>query len=316
MTRRISGWLISPGRLLIAGTALLGAIGTLLPGALTEARMGAQLPEPSFVKPSGPKFEVASVKLVPDYQAVLSSGGHIGIKIDRARVDIGYWSIKQLVLRAYGLQPYQVSGPDWMDAVRFNVIAKLPEGATEAQLPGMLQWLLAERFGFAAHHETKDLPGFALVVGKGGPKMRPAVPDADAPTDSASNTMDVLWGEEAAEAFGLKIMNVTSDKLHLECTKLPMSALVAILSSYLRAPLTDLTGLKGKYQATLEFSLASTAAAVNQADGPGGDGPIAAEPPDGSLFSTVKGLGLALERRKAPVAVLVVDRLERVPTEN
>ena len=113
----------------------------------------------------------------------MGAGPHVGMKIDAARVDIGYWSIKQLILRAYGLSPSQASGPDWMDSLRFDILAKLPEGATQDQLPEMLQWLLVERFGLVAHGETKDLPGYALVLGKGGPKMKPAVPDADAPED-------------------------------------------------------------------------------------------------------------------------------------
>ena len=103
--------------------------------------------------------------------------GHTGITLNPARVDIGYWSVLQLIVRAYRLQPFQLIGPDWMGLHRFDVQAKLPQGSTEKQLPEMLQWLLADRFGLKAHFDTKELNGFALEVGKGGVKMDAAPPD-------------------------------------------------------------------------------------------------------------------------------------------
>ena len=307
MMQRIAGRLRPPGKLLLAGAALLAAIGP---------RLRAQ-PQAAAVGPSGPGFEAASIKRAADLMTVLRTKAFIGIRIDRARVDIGYWSIGQLIQKAYGLQPYQLSGPDWMGLRRFNLSAKFPEGATEAQLPAMLQGLLVERFRLAAHRETKDLAGFALVVGKGGPKMKPAVAGAGEPAEPATNTLDLLFGDQGAKAFGLKAISAADGTIHMEFTKLPMSALAPILASYLHAPVSDLTGLKGRYQATLEFSAAGTAAAANAANATVGDGPpVAPEPPGSSLFSAVKPLGLGLERHKAPVEVLVVDHLDEAPTEN
>jgi uncharacterized protein (TIGR03435 family) len=316
MTQPIGGRLSSARKLLLAAAALLAVMGPVLTGVVSGPRLRAQSQAATFGRPSGPKFEVASVKPV-------SAGPtqHVGIKIDAARVDIGYWSIKQLILRAFGLQPDQVSGPDWMDSLRFDILAKLPEGATRDQLPYMLQWLLVERFGLVAHGETRDVPGFALVVGKDGPKMKPAAPDADAPADQAANpiekvgrTLDSLYGD--GKPFGLAAMTYTSSGLHLEFTKMPMDALVQVLASYLRVPVIDRTGLEGKYQVSLDFSRADMSGA-SEADAPGGDAPLVASDPAGtSVFSAVRWLGLRLERRKAPIAVLVVDHLEQVPTEN
>jgi len=229
------------------------------------------------------KFEVASIRPAQD------ASSH-GIKIDSARVEIGGWSVKQLILRAYGLQPYQLSGPEWLDSV-FDVLAKYPEGATQDQLPEMLQSLLAERFGLVTHRETRQLEGFALLVAKGGPKMKPAPPEAD---DRATNILDTLWGTDY-KAFGLTAFSSANGELHMEFTKIPMAALVQILASYLRAPLIDMTGLQGRYQAALDISF---------------------DPGDTSLFSTVNRLGLRLERRKSAFEVLIVDHLKRIPTEN
>src|SRR5580698_3963580 len=78
----------------------------------------------------GPAFEVASVKPAP-----AASAEHRGIKIDSARVDITYWSIRQLILRAYEVWEYQFAGPGWAATTRFDVAAKLPEGARREQIP-------------------------------------------------------------------------------------------------------------------------------------------------------------------------------------
>ena len=319
MTQRIAGRLSSVKKLLLAGAALLALIGPVLIGVESGPCLRAQSQAASFGKPSGPKFEVASVKPSLDLETAVSKGlaPHVGIKIDAARVDIGYWSIKQLIMRAYGLPSYQVSGPDWMDSLRFDVAAKFPEGAAEDQLPGMLQWLLVERFGLVAHGATKDLPAFALVVGKDGPKMKPAAPDADAPAGPPSKdagdanrvknvgrTLDGLFGD--GKPFGAA-MTFNSGRLHMEFAKMPMDALSMIVSSYLREPVIDMTGLDGRYQLTLDFS---------PADMGGDPSGMASEPSGTSLFSAVQRLGLRLERRKAPTALLVVDHVERVPKEN
>jgi uncharacterized protein (TIGR03435 family) len=320
-----------PGRLAAAGeiqlaAALAAAIVLLLAGVVNGPHLRAQ-PQAALGTPAGPTFEVASVRPAPDLQTGPKAGPapRIGINVDRARVDIGHWSIEQLIARAYGLQPYQLAGPAWMNRFRFDIAAKLPEGATQEQIPGMLRWLLVERFGLVAHSETRQLPGFALVVAKGGPKMKPAAPEVSSSTDSKSpgardadpyTTSDVLWGSDAS-AFGLKAFAVAGGEVHMEFAKMPMEALTQIVASYLRAPVTDMTALKGRYQMTLDFSLANSSASAREPGAPGGGAPAVA--PDSfntSLFSAVQGLGLRLEARRVPFPVLVVDRLEQAPTEN
>ncbi len=284
----------------------------------------AQSPSALFGKPSGPKFEVVSIKPAPNIQTVISQGQtpHMGIKINPSTVDIGYWSITQLILRAYGLGPYQLYGPNWMDSARFDVVAKFPHDVAPDQLSGMLQWVIVERLGLAAHSESKDLPAFALSVAKSGPKMKPADPD-DSISDEASlnriekigRTLDSIWG--SGTELGLTTTTGNNGNLHLEFTKMPMAALVQILASYLRAPVIDVTGLQGKYRATLDFSLADTLEAARTEDPSGGSGaPSVSEPFGTSLFAMVQRLGLKLERRKAHIDVLIVDHVERVPSAN
>ena len=81
---------------------------------------------------------------------------------------------------AYKVKPYQINGPAWLNQQRFNIVARMPEGATADDTPAMLQALLKDRFKLVAHLTDQEHPVLALVAGKGGPKMKdasgPAVP--------------------------------------------------------------------------------------------------------------------------------------------
>ena len=111
--------------------------------------------------PNQPKFEVASVKRV--------EGGDIKTSLDP--LDPGILTLKGLPLKVALSQAFQVpmdqiTGPAWLDEDCFDIIAKMPEGATKDQMPAMLQALLAERFKLAAHKESHPRPGYAMVVDK------------------------------------------------------------------------------------------------------------------------------------------------------
>ena len=77
----------------------------------------------------------------------------------------------------YKVELYQISGPDWITTSRFDVQATLPAGATKAQIPEMLQALLADRFGLTLHREPKEQSVYALLIGKGGPKLKEGAAD-------------------------------------------------------------------------------------------------------------------------------------------
>jgi uncharacterized protein (TIGR03435 family) len=181
----------------------------------------------------------------------------------------------------------------------------------------MLQWLLADRFGLVAHAETRELPSFALVIGKGGLKIRAAEPDPNAAMGPASpnrleragRTLDRLWSYDG-DSFGVSSSSVAGNVLHAEFKRMPTEALAQILADRVRAPVINMTGLEGEYQLTLDLPLPGASIAASE--------PVGELAPDplGAVFSAVERLGLKLEHRKAPIAVLVVDHLERVPTEN
>jgi uncharacterized protein (TIGR03435 family) len=131
-------------------------------------------------QPSGsaPTFEVAVIKpALPMAEAMLrlrDGKMKVGVRIDEARVDMGFVTLTDLIVEAWELKPHQVSGPDWLSKERFDIQAKLPDGAAPDQIPQMLRTLLAERFGMTTHMETRALAASALVVGKNGPKLKPA----------------------------------------------------------------------------------------------------------------------------------------------
>jgi hypothetical protein len=91
-----------------------------------------------------PKFEVAAIKPVTLRSADPSRAG---LHVEGARVDLGMMSLTTLILLAYKVEPFQITGPDFPPLTRFDIQAKMPAGATKAQVPEMLQALLAERFG-------------------------------------------------------------------------------------------------------------------------------------------------------------------------
>jgi hypothetical protein len=94
-------------------------------------------------------------------------------------------TVRFVLTKAYGVNDYQIVGPDWLDRDRFDIDATMPAGTTMAQFRTMLQNLLADRFKMASHKETREFSGFSLVVGKGGPKLRESA-DSPAPADDGA----------------------------------------------------------------------------------------------------------------------------------
>src|SRR3954469_13539372 len=124
-------------------------------------------------------FEAASIKVNKSGEAGGGFGGRPG------RIVVTNYTLRDIIRNAYGVQRYQiVGGPDWLAQDRFDINAKAPEGAAQAQLLAMMQNLLADRFKLRVHRETRDLPAFALVLARPdrrlGPKMHPAAFDCAA----------------------------------------------------------------------------------------------------------------------------------------
>ena len=271
--------------------------------------------------PAPLEFEVASVKSAPEFGA--GPAVHIGIHIDGAQFSCTSYSLKDYIRFAYQVKAYQVLGPEWLGQERFEINAKMPEGAKREDAPKMLQTLLEERFKIKLHHDQKEFPVYALVVGKGGVKMKESVPDAASSDTPRPNINVTAVGGEAGVGVDLgngSYFHFSQDKF--EAKKLTMTRLADSLSMFADRPVVDMTGLKGAYDFELDFSPEDYRAmlirsAINNGVvlPPQAMRALAVSGGD-SLFSSIQLLGLKLEPRKAPLDVLVVDSAEKTPTEN
>jgi uncharacterized protein (TIGR03435 family) len=278
-------------------------------------------------------FEVASVKLAtPDQAKILAGQQHIGLKVEGNRVEIGISSLSELIGMAYKVKYYQVQGPDWLGPTgqRFDIIAKMPEGATKDDVPQMIQALLAERFKLTIHRLSKETQVYALIIGKNGLKMKETPPDVPvAPSDDpdapkADTNMKITTSQDKAtitnSPMGTVKQSMVGGVLHMEASKMPMNLLVEQLSRFMDHPVVDMTELKGNYQVVLDISPedirnAMRSAGVAMPAGVPGATDSASEPGT-SVLNSVQQLGLKLEARKMPLDLLVIDHLEKLPTEN
>jgi len=292
-------------------------------------------------------FEVASIKPAGalDPAAIASGKMRIGMKIDAARVDIGSFSLADLIRTAYKVKAYQVSGPDWMGGERFNIMAKLPDGAREDQVPEMLQALLAERFKLVIHRASNTQNVYALVVAKGGHKLKEAEPDAAVPKpepppggitmETGQGTVRMsgnIQGKGMVISGGpnggqTKMTMTPAGTMRMENNRMPMSGFADIIARFVDKPVVDMTELKGNYQIALDLSMDDLRNVARSAGGmvpgaPAGGGDpsrpadAASDPSGGTVFASVQQLGLKLEPRKSPIDLIVVDHLEKAPTEN
>jgi len=294
---------------------------------------------------NSPTFEVASVKPaapIVGNRIMVGMRGGPGTP-DPGQITYNNVTVKGVLTNAYGVKGFQISGPSWLDSERYDIVAKLPRGATKAEFMVMLQNLLAERFKLTLHREKKDLLMYALVVGKNGPKVKESVEDAapkgGGPADGPAEVMGKPTVDRdgfpvlppAAAGRGAVSLALMNGNARVTASRQSMSGLAEILSSQLDFPVVDMTGLTGKYDFTLYFSPEGLAGMRLPAGlqhppnapppGEGGGGMAAASTPDGqsspNLFSAVQEqLGLKLEQRKGPVDLLVIDHLEKAPIEN
>ena len=281
-----------------------------------------------------PTFEVASVKATGplDPQKLLSGRQRVGTRIDAARVDIENETLIDLIETAFDIKPYQVNGPGWLrtgntlSAERFDIHATLPAGTSTDQVPQMLQMLLADRFKLTFHRETKDQPVFALVVGKDGPKMQPSdeqeTPSIDAqpaPVQVSGNAQTGLT-VRGGRGGTTRVTMGQDGVMRLEAERVTMPQLADSITGFVGRPVIDMTGLAAAYKIALTVTKEDLMAAT-RASGLAGPpaldaAPVPADPGGISIFQSVQQLGLRLELRKAPIEHLVIDHLEKLPTEN
>jgi uncharacterized protein (TIGR03435 family) len=275
MTTTRSAWISRRNRCLCTFAAATLALSSSL--ALAQ--------EPVAQPPAGPvrkapAFEVASIH---PHQGPLQR--IMDFSSSGARVRLEGYNLRSLIMEAYNFRNFQVSmaAKDEQQNIFYDIVANAPDGTvpTRDEFRRMLQALLADRFQLKAHIEKKQMPVYALVAGKGGPKLGP-------PSDAGHR----LGGVNGRNQF-LEADSVTMDDLA-----------DYILGSFATdRPVIDRTGLTGTYKLRIE---ATPEWRIGRDPQPG----------DLSIFTAVQEqLGLKLEPATAPVDVLVVDSAQK-PSEN
>jgi uncharacterized protein (TIGR03435 family) len=299
----------------------------------------AQSPDKSLT------FDAASIKHAepptPNGQGFVMfrgpSGGP-GTK-DPGRISYPYMNLKSILMIAYDVKNYQINGPQWLDTERFDVTATMPPDTTKEQFKIMLQNLLIERFKMTVHKESKEMPMYSLVVNKGGPKLKETAlttaPDSDGPPRDLPAQPKI--GPDGFPMLpnmnrpGMPMMMMPG-RARLMATSQTMQDLATRLTAQLNRPVTDNTGLTAKYDFVLTY-------APDPNEGPGGRGAlpvrigggVPAPPPGGGadgafipdgeapqpLFGALQSqLGLKLDPKKGDVEIVVIDKMEKTPTEN
>ena len=260
-----------------------------------------------------PLFGQSAAAPVPAFDAVSikphdPNAQNTRIQVAPTRYSAQNVSLKWLITTAYNLksedQVLGVSGP--LGSARFDIEAKMDEETAEAfkklsrqeaddKRRLMLQGVLTDRFKLKAHRETKELPMYALVVAKGGFKLK----DAD-PNDTYPNGVK---GPDGVGRSGMMMMRGDS----LTAQGITIAALTDMLTRQVHRVVEDKTELKGKYDLTLQWSPDEIADSGKDATGEN------AKP---SLFTALQEqLGLKLESIKGPVNTVAVDSVE-MPSEN
>ncbi|MGO9515967.1 MAG: TIGR03435 family protein [Candidatus Korobacteraceae bacterium] len=274
MKTRISIGLIFAVGLLLAASAILGQ---------TALR--------------NPAFEVATVKPSPPpdmakmtEQIRAGKMPRFGPHVNASQAEFTYMSLKELIATAYTVKEYQISGPAWLATDRFDIVAKLPDGASKDDAPKMLQALLAERFKLVTHRDTQEHPVLVLLVGKDGPKLKESTAtaepiDENAPPKPGETQMDgpnepirMTRNDDGSETMNMGAkgtMTVRVDgqaqTMHLESSMVTMAGFADMLTMHTHIAggggrqVVDMTGLKGNYQVALDISLAEVTAMAQAA---------------------------------------------------
>ncbi len=298
----------------------------LIAFALLNAPQSHAQSQPGDTAVAKPEFEVATVKpnRSADRMVMIQNGA--GGRFVAKNV-----SLKMLMRMAYKVQDFQISGgPAWISSERYDIEAKpespsiddmrkLTDEQREAFMEQQrlrLQALLADRFQLKLHPETKELPVYALVIAKNGPKLQESKIEP-AGSEPPPNPAGSKGSVPRFKGQGMRM-----GRGELSGQSAPISILADTLSNQIGRTVIDKTGLKGRYDFTLKWTPDETQGQMFKGPGDGGEGrpPSDAAPtPDASgpsVFTAIQEqLGLKLESQKGPVQVLVIDQVEK-PTEN
>jgi uncharacterized protein (TIGR03435 family) len=245
-----------------------------------------------------PKFDLADVHVSTTSQGFAQNFGGVlraGRYVNRDA------TLLSLIEAAYGAAEDNIAGgPGWLDSDLFDVIAKIPDGTTPAAANLMLRALLEDRFKLVTHNGTRPVPRYVLSVGKGGSKLKAA-------SGSGNPSCQPKDQGGAGGGRGGRGDPASAPNIEVACHNLTAQGIADNLhqmaGGYLDHDVIDSTKLEGSWDFDIEWT---------------GRGALAAKGADGiSIFDAVeKQLGLKLEKQDVPMPSLVIDSVNRKPTEN
>lgn len=277
-----------------------------------------------------PRFEVASVKR-ENAGTYEYTGGRPNIPmrgISGLRVDFQGETIMSLVSTAYAIDARLISGPDWVEKGegRYRIGAVMPAGSGVRDVAPMIKTLLRERFHLVAHRVMAEKSGYALTVSRKGAKLREgrALDESECPTEwtgalrgricrfdqfAGNVRMHTSLYKEAA--YGPALWQIGAGEWHEEFYSITMPKLAALLSTRVEPPsafhafgptapyvvIVDQTTLQGEWDVVVDTDR--------------DDGELLP-----SIVSSLEKQGLTLTHTTVPVEKLVIDQVDRIPTEN
>jgi uncharacterized protein (TIGR03435 family) len=258
-------------------------------GAQSQA---AAAPSPVF------EYEVASIKLN------VSGGGSVGMHTTPDSFSVTNVQVEALMQMAFGVQSYQmIAAPEWFTSERYDIEAKMDPEVADAMRKlnvddrrvtrqHMLQALVLDRLKMTIHRETRELPIYSLVIGKGGSKLQETKPSAPG--------VPIPRGGPSVRTSRYGSGPITLTVLHCANTDI-----AGVFVPHVGRTIIDRTGLTSVYDFTLQFMPDDAAVAPGSASS-------APDPTAPSIFTAIQEqLGLKLEAGKGPVEVIVIDHVER-----
>jgi uncharacterized protein (TIGR03435 family) len=294
-------------------------VGALLLPAARNQEQPAAMPRP--------RFEVASLKPINECENTPRAGN---FSPSPGRLEMPCVNLLNLIQAAFGTfgdgvsintQPLHTEGAaSWIQSEHYSLSAKADGPVRTEMLAGpMLQVFLEERFRLKTHRETRQMPVYAMAVGKGGLKVQPLAEGACTPLDLTHPPAPPKPGDGPPNLCGIMMMGPTAKgDMMIEVRGSTMAQFAQRLSGRLDRPVVDKTGITGQFNFHLEFTPDTHIAGQEVPGGRGADVANPASSPDTgpNLFVALQEqIGLKRSPDKGPVSFLIIDHVEK-PTGN
>jgi uncharacterized protein (TIGR03435 family) len=265
---------------------------------------------PALMAQSPKKFEVASVRraeIPPNVNGVpvFPTTGGVGTSSPGRIAYRGTW-LTPLIAEAFGVRTDQITGPTWLSTERYDIVANIPPGATKEDFKLMLADLLRDRFRLRFHMDSKIRPIYALRAGNNRPALKPTERRADDATPPSVGGVDAEGCPIVSPNYKGMVSRPVPGTMCWTARDVSSADLARHLEQPAGRPIVDETGLTGRYDFKIRY----------QFMGRGGDGGAAADRAPTVFTAVEEQLGLKLEPTTRSFPALIIDSIEREPTEN